>query len=72
MEFIAKEENSKVSISPSGEKFLILDDSVYAVKLARLEILIDHARVEGKEILAVTAIHLQKPSLRMLLRNSTY
>ena len=72
MESKAMDEKAKVSIIPSGEKFLILDDAVYAVELARLEMLIDHAWAEGKEILAVTAIHLQIPSLLMLLRNPTY
>ena len=44
------------SASPSGEKFLIPEESEYAGEMARLERLVEQARAEGREIVVVMGV----------------
>lgn len=56
MESKVKDENANISISPSGEEFMIPEEAAYAVELARVERLVDQARAEGKEVVVVMGV----------------
>ena len=47
---------AEYSVSPSNEKFVIPQEDEYAAELERLEMMVNQARNEGKEIVVVMGV----------------
>ncbi len=50
------DQTQQTSISPMGESFPIPEEKDYAEELKRIELLVEHARDEGKEIVVVMGV----------------
>jgi nucleotide sugar dehydrogenase len=62
---------SEYSISPSGEKFAIPKQDDYASELARIELLVEAARKEGKEIVVVMGVGFVGAVMAAIIADST-